>query len=206
MDSLARLTEIFTHFPGIGPRQAKRFTYYLLTRDSRTLSELARLIEKLKNLTHECLSCHRFFATEKGGKERCSICSDTARSEETLMVVEKDVDFENIERTKLYSGRYFILGGSIPVLDKEPEKRVRASALKKRVKDDIEKGALKEIILALAATAEGDHTERYLRELLNALIEPAQIKLSHLGRGLSTGTELEYSDAETIRNALKNRG
>lgn len=200
MNTLSRLTELFTHFPGIGPRQAKRFVYYLLTRDTRTLSELSRLIEELKRVVHHCKRCQRFFANEK--RELCDICSDNNREQTVLMIVEKDVDFENIERTKLFEGLYFILGGSIPILEKEPEKRVRLKELKKRVEEQ----GLTEIILALSANPEGDNTAVYLTEFLQPLTSEKAIKLSRLGRGLSTGTELEYSDAETIRNALKNRG
>lgn len=201
MSILDRLTEQFIHFPGIGPRQAKRFVYYLLTRDHRTLDSIARLIGELKNEVHHCELCFRYFT----GRERklCDICANPNRAHEVLMVVEKDADLETIERSGGFEGVYFILGGTVPILDKEPEKRVRASALLKRI--TAEDGNLREIILALSATTEGDITERYLKELLEPHRTLHSITISHLGRGLSTGTELEYSDADTIRNALQNR-
>lgn len=198
-NSLVRLAELFAHFPGIGPRQAKRFVYYLLTRDTRTLTELSKLIEELKGNVHHCKLCQRFFAGRK--KEICDLCADSTRDQGTLMLVEKDVDFENIERTNLFSGLYFILGGSIPILEKEPEKRIRLKELKQR----LEQGTIKEIILALSANPEGDNTAQYLAEFLKSATKSDLVKISRLGRGLSTGTELEYSDTETIRNALKNR-
>lgn len=203
MSVIQRLTEQFVRFPGIGPRQAKRFVYYLLTREPRVLDDLARLIQELRREVHHCELCFRYFTAKT--KTICEICANSNRSHELLMVVEKDVDFENIERSKLFDGRYFILGGSVPVLEQEPEKRIRAKAVLERVTKDAKDGELKEIILALSANVEGDNTERYLREILRGHAEKYDIKISHLGRGLSTGSELEYSDAETIRNALKNR-
>lgn len=203
MSVISRLTEQFARLPGIGPRQAKRFVYFLLTRDHRTLDDLTHLIQELKREVHHCEACFRYFT----GRERklCDICGDHSRNHETLMVVEKDVDFENIERSRVFDGVYFILGGSVPVLEKEPEKRIRANPLVARVRKDTESGILKELILALSATSEGDATEQYLKELLAPLQEKQNFKISHLGRGLSTGTELEYSDSDTIRNALNNR-
>ena len=203
MSVITKLTEQFARFPGIGPRQAKRFVYFLLTRDHRTLDDITRLIGELKREVHHCSACFRYFT----GRERklCDICADASRNHETLMVVEKDVDFENIERSRFFSGVYFILGGAVPVLEKEPETRVRAHDLIERITKEAEAGALKELILALSATSEGDNTERYLKELLAPLQEKHSFTISHLGRGLSTGTELEYSDSDTIRNALENR-
>ena len=203
MSVISRLTEQFVRFPGIGPRQAKRFVYFLLTRDHRYLDELSRLIQELKQQVHHCAACFRFFT----GRERdlCDICSDKNRNQALLMVVEKDVDFENIERSGVYDGLYLVLGGSVPVLEREPEKRVRSAALVDRVKQGSEAGMLKEIIFALSANTEGDNTERFLLPLVEPFREAHGVKISHLGRGLSTGTELEYSDSETIKNALKNR-
>jgi len=116
------------------------------------------------------------------------------------MLVSHDVDFENIEKTKSYTGYYFILGGHIPILEKTPEKRIRQKELLDMVEKRIKNG-LSEIIIALNYNPEGENTLTYLRELLS----PFSIKISTLGRGLSTGTELEYSDSDTIKNALKNR-
>jgi recombinational DNA repair protein RecR len=119
------------------------------------------------------------------------------------MVVEKDVDFENIVKTGEYGGKFFILGGTIPILEREPTKRIRAKQLIEIVdrNKDIE-----EIILALSVNPEGENTLQYVRKILEPLAEKHNIKITALGRGLSTGTELEYSDSDTLQNALKNRG
>jgi recombination protein RecR len=120
------------------------------------------------------------------------------------MIVSHDVDYENIEKTKSYDGYYFILGGTVPILDKNPEKRIRQDELLKTINDRAKNG-LSEIIIALNYNPEGENTLSYLRDILLPTTQKLGIKISTLGRGLSTGTELEYSDTETIKNALKNR-
>jgi len=120
------------------------------------------------------------------------------------MIVSNDVDFENIEKTKFYNGYYFILGGTVPILEKNPENRIRQKELLENVQKKIEMG-LSEIIMALNYNPEGENTLTYLNEILKPLADKNNIKISTLGRGLSTGTELEYSDSDTIKNALKNR-
>jgi recombination protein RecR len=109
-----------------------------------------------------------------------------------------------VEKTKFFNGYYFILGGTVPILEKNPEKRIRQNELLSVVEKRIKNG-LKEIIIALSYNPEGENTLTYLRQILQTLTEKNNIRISTLGRGLSTGTELEYSDSDTIKNALKNR-
>ena len=156
----------------------------------------------LKKDVSICPRCFRYF-TKTGTMTFCSICADTTRDQSLLMLVEKDVDLENVEKSKLFSGLYFVLGGVVPILEKEPEKRIRIKELEKHIAK--ENGAIKEIIFALSVNPDGDNTHDYLVERLTSLSEKQGFRLSSLGRGLSTGSELEYSDPETIKNALKNR-
>jgi recombination protein RecR len=119
------------------------------------------------------------------------------------MVVARDSDFETVEKSGAYKGLYFILGGTVPVLDKEPDKRIR---LKQLLEEVSEKGLeLKEIILSLNATPDGEHTATIVKEALQKITKNSALTISVLGRGLSTGAELEYVDGETIKNALQNR-
>ena len=120
------------------------------------------------------------------------------------MIVSHDVDFENIEKTHFYNGYYFILGGTVPILEKNPDKRIRQKELVENIERKISNG-LSEIILALSYNPEGENTLTYLEQILKPITDKNNIKISTLGRGLSTGTELEYSDSDTIKNALKNR-
>ena len=138
---------------------------------------------------------------EKGGV--CFLCRDENKNSSTLLIVEKDADLENIERTGAYTGHYFVLGGLIPVLEKEPEKRIRLKYLKSLLE---RKKEISEIIIALTANVDGDHTAEYIKNALSVILKEKGTRITTLGRGLSTGTELEYSDSDTLKNALKNRG
>ncbi|MBU6231109.1 toprim domain-containing protein [Patescibacteria group bacterium] len=198
MDSLHRLEEIFSRFPGIGPRQAKRFVYYLLNKSPASIKEFTDLVADVRRSTSECEKCHRFFFHRAQKTDLCPTCADQSRDRSTLMVVARDSDFETVERSGAYKGLYFILGGTVPILDKEPEKRIRLQQLLERASES----TLTEIILSLNTTPDGEHTEKIVHEGL-AKVSPARITV--LGRGLSTGAELEYADSETIKSALQNR-
>ncbi|MBI2100561.1 MAG: recombination protein RecR [Candidatus Vogelbacteria bacterium] len=199
-EPIEKLVSAFLRFPGIGPRQARRFVYYLLAQNAGIVENLAKDLLELKKQINQCQNCYRFFVGTKSKINGvCDFCQDPTRDLSTLMVVEKDTDLEVVRKSGQYAGQFFILGGLVPILEPEPEKRIRARELRARLKSN--QGQLKEIIIALAANAEGDNTTDYLQKILT----PAGLKISVLGRGLSTGTELEYSDAATLKNALKNR-
>lgn len=200
-DAITKLTNLFVEFPGIGKRQAKRFVYFLLTQDTVFIGKLTKVLKELQSDITECSKCHQFFVGQTTQGELCTICANTARDTNSLMIVEKDIDLENIEHSGAYTGLYFVLGGTVPVLDDSPTDRIRAKELRER----IESTPPQEIILATSANPEGENTAEYIRRLLAPLQEKHNFTLSTLGRGLSTGTELEYSDADTIKNALANR-
>lgn len=205
MNTLHKLSQLFSEFPGIGPRQAKRFVYFLLSKNPAFLAELIKNIENIKKDVATCELCFRFFAKDSSGSSKCQICRDAKRDRTTLAVVSFDADLENIEKTKLFNGVYFVLGGTVPILEKEPEKKIRPRELVKIVEKYAKENSLKEIVLAISFNSEGENTAQYVKEILSPLISQYSIKISELGRGLSTGTELEYSDSETIKNAFKNR-
>ncbi len=200
MNSIEKLTEIFKEFPGIGERQARRFVYFLMARNGEYTGNLSKLITELKNETKQCKECFRFFVL-KNGEKLCRICSDPNTDSTTLMVVEKDSDLESIQKSKVYSGLYFVLGGLVQIVVKNTKSFVRVEELKKKILTQ----KPKEIILAFSISPTGDHTDFYIRNELKEICEGNDIKISSLGRGLSTGTELEYSDNETIKSALRNR-
>lgn len=203
MNNLDKLIAHFERFPGIGARQARRFAFHILTMPEQTTNELADLITSLHSTVTECASCHRFFA-RNGGGDLCTICADTTRDRSKLMVVERDTDVQSVERSGVYDGLYFVLGGTVPLLDSHDTKKLRGGALKGTVEARLSDG-LTEIILAFAVNPDGENTERYVRSLLSDTLAAANITISHLGRGLSTGSELEYADPETVKNALRNR-
>jgi recombination protein RecR len=196
-DRVEDLARAFERLPGIGPRQAKRFVYQLLAWTSGDRDRLADLISHIGVDVRQCPECMRFWS---GSSELCNYCTDISRSNDILMVVEKDQDLLAVERANAFRGRYFVLGG---VLTLSGKGRIREQELVDRVGRAIKTGDLKEIVLALSATSEGEHTADRVRELLTPLRE--HVKLSVLGRGLATGSELEYADAETLSGALQNR-
>lgn len=201
MDPVSKLTEYFRDLPGIGPRQARRFVYYLLTRNNGTLEDIARLILEIKKNVKMCEKCFRFFTNETR-TTTCPQCADPSRDSSRLMVVARDADFESIEKSHAYNGFYFILGGTVPILEKDPSARVRSRELSRRIESD---SAVTEVILSMNATADGEHTADYIRSLVRGIPGKESLTISTLGRGLSTGSELEYADSETIKSALTNR-
>ncbi|MEI8123801.1 MAG: toprim domain-containing protein [bacterium] len=206
MNSIERLTKLFAEFPGIGPKQARRFVYFLITRSGGYIEELKKEIKELRDEIEMCSDCKRYFV--KNGDQAvktCVVCSDTSRDQSSLIIVGRDIDFENIEKSHSFNGKYFILGGLVPILDKNPETKIRLTELYNSIDKNGKTGVLKEIILALDANSEGEYTGELIKSHLSPLVLKYNIKISEFGRGLSTGTELEYSDVETIKNALKNR-
>lgn len=202
MDPIDKLTEIFKEFPGIGERQARRFVYFLMFRNGEYSNNLSKLILELKKEVAQCKECFKFFLIKKERNNLCEICGSPNTDSTLLLIVEKDSDLESINKSGVYHGKYFILGGLVPIVEKTTKSRVRIEELKKRISASPE---LKEIILAFSISPQGDHTDQYVREQIKDLAEKNNVKISSLGKGLSTGTELEYSDNDTLKNALKNR-
>lgn len=203
-NSIEKLAEIFEKFPGVGKRQAKRFVYYLLRKSSSFSSDLSSAVSNLKKNIRICEESFQYFYSEDPKQRLSPIARDPNRDRSTLLVVEKDSDLENLEAMNTFKGIYFILGGSIPVLSKTPEDFIRIKELENIIEKKIAAGELKEIILGLSLNPQGEYTLEYLKERLKKF-EDTGLKISILGRGLSTGTELEYSDKETFENAFSNR-
>lgn len=201
MDIIEKLAEIFKEFPGIGERQAKRFVYFLMSKTPSYNENLSGLISELKKEVAQCKECFRFFII-KNSKVVCDICSDKNIDSSVLMIVEKDSDLESVKKSRVYNGKYFILGGLVPIVEKNTKSRIRIEELKQKIQKEKD---LTEVILAFSLSPQGDHTDSYVREQLKDTAEKQNIKVSSLGKGLSTGTELEYSDNDTLKNALKNR-
>lgn len=200
MNSIDKLAEMFAQFPGIGPRQAKRFVYYLLYRNNGFSDELIQDIKSLNKEIMQCGECLRHFAKNGHVNKICNFCSDEHRDNSMLMVVPRDIDLEAVEKSGSYKGHYFVLGGSLPILDKEPERKIRIKDLKLRVEEK-KKNGLKEVILAMNANSEGENTADFIKDALKS----SGLEVSILGRGLSTGAELEYADPETLKNAFLHR-
>ncbi len=199
MDAIERLIALFEKFPGIGPRQAGRFVQFLLRSSPVTRRELAELVSTLGKDVKQCTECMRYHS---GSTKVCGMCSGTSRDAGLLAVVATDTDLAALERSGTYKGRYFVLGGTVS-LGSDKANGLRTKQLLDSMDSRIKKG-LREVILAFPANPEGDVTAAHLREDILDLRNP-DIQVTSLGRGLSTGSELEYADAETLKNALEGR-
>lgn len=197
---IEKLITLFSRFPGIGPRTATRFAFYCLNAKKEEMEELINTLKSLKDNVKLCSFC---FKAIEGEKELCSICNSTRRDRETICVVEKETDLLSIEKTDEYNGLYFILGGTVSPLRKKDIKSVRVEELKERIinhkKFNLPK--IREIIIATNQNTEGEATAIFIARILSSL----NVKYTRLGRGLSTGSELEYADDETLSFALRGR-
>src|SRR3989338_3819070 len=187
-ESIQKLIDLFTKFPGIGPRQATRFVFFML---------------KNRPVIHELTST----LTEVDAKIAfCQLCRDAKRNQRQIAVVEKETDLQNMEKTGAFAGLYHVLNGLIVPLDSNSAKNLHLKELYERIKMLLEKEEKCEVILATGATTEGDMTALYIDRILAPLQKlHAGLKISRLGRGLSLGSELEYADEVTLKNALTNR-
>jgi len=197
--SIQKLIEKFSKFPTIGPRTAARFVFYLIKLPKEEMEELIKSISELREKVKLCSFCFKPFEPSPRDPELCEICSNPNRDKSLLCVVEKETDLETIEKTKKYKGLYFILGGTVSKLKKTDIKNLRTEELLERAK----KPEIKEIIIAVNPTPEGEATALYLERLLKN--PPAGRRITRLGRGLPVGGELEYADPETLSSALEGR-
>lgn len=207
MNATDRLTELFMRFPGIGPKQAKRFVYFLLREHSHYKEQLIKALEELKFTGKQCEKCYRFFGDKNAqlAKPLCSICDTESRDQSQLMIVEKELDLDAVEKTGSYNGLYFILGGLVPPLTEKPSELIRIRELTTRIHSGIENKILSEIIFALPVTDYGDTTTEYIEKTIKQIVGIENVRLSHLARGLSSGLELEYVDKATFKSALDRR-
>ncbi len=180
----------FSALPSVGPKMAERIVLYLFKQDADKLEHFAESLEELPRLK----SCTRCFHIAED--ELCGICADTRRDQSALCVVEEPLDVIAIERVGIYHGLYHVLGGVLESGKNDNSSNLRINELLHRVEDGVT-----EVILATNPTTEGDLTALYLKKKL----EPYQVKITRIGRGLSTGGDIEYADELTLTSALTNR-
>ncbi len=188
--SFKKLIENFSALPSVGPKMAERLVLFLFREDKDKIEEFAENLKNIKNLK----SCRRCFNIAEG--EFCEICKNKNREQKAICVVEEPLDIISIERTGIYKGLYHVLGGVIFSSAKE-KTELKIPELLNRIK----KEKISEVIIAVNPTTEGDATVLYLKRKLL----PLEIKVTRLGRGLSTGGDIEYADETTLSEALTNR-
>ncbi len=195
---IKKIVKIFSDFPTIGERTAMRFALYLISLPQEKLKEIIDSISELTFKIKRCKFCFVPFEPKKENQKLCEICSDKNREKEKIIcVVEKENDLWQIEKTKKYKGRYFVLGGKMEFLTENPLGKLRIEEFKSK----IEKFKPKEILLAINPTTEGNLTMDYIKRIL----KPYNIKITQLARGLPIGGEIEYADEETLSFALESR-
>lgn len=198
-DHIEQLTRLFLKFPGIGARQAKRFAYFILAQQESYVKNLSSALITARGSARACTRCMRIY---EGSGNTCHLCSDTTRDQQTIVVVEKSADIDAFKKTD-YHGLFFVLGGLIPIVQKHIVEGTNATKLVERVAKESALASERplEIILAFPLTPNGDHTDTVVRDLLTSY----PITINSLGRGLSTGTELEYADPASLEASLKKR-
>ena len=189
---LERAVESFSQLPGVGRKTALRLVLHLLCQSTEDVDSFADAITRVKHDVKYCKVCHNISDTDV-----CSICSDPRRDASVVCVVENIQDVMAIENTQQFHGLYHVLGGIISPMDGIGPNDLEIESLVKRV----EEGEVKEIILALASTMEGDTTNFYISRKL----KDKQVKLSVIARGISVGDELEYTDEVTLGRSILNR-
>jgi len=193
--SIQNLIDKFAKFPTVGPRTAARMVFYLLRLDNAKVNELMQAIAAVKKNIKTCPMCFDVYETEK---DLCPVCADSKRDKSLLCVVANETDLAAIESIKTYKGLYFIFGGTVSILRKDNLAGLRIAELENRIKNS---QSIKEIILAINPTSEGQNTTLYLEKNL----KPFNKKITKLGLGLPIGGEMEYADSETLTSSLAGR-
>jgi len=201
------LAELLSKLPGIGPRQASRLAFFILRESKGYASALTSAIKNVTERVRPCVQCFRSMDANGNGKDGiCDICKDPKRDQQSVCIVEKEIDIPNIEKTKVFHGTYHVLGGGISLLEKDSPERARVEDLYRRVEKLAVDVSPLEIIIATSPTTEGDATALYLERTLEPLAKKSSgVFISRLGRGLSMGAEVEYADEVTLEEALKHR-
>ena len=200
-----KLIKNLASLPSVGPKMAERLVLFLFKQDMEKIRDFAENLLEIKNMR----ICHKCFNIAEG--ELCEYCKDSKRDQHSICVVEEPLDIISLERTKVFNGLYHVLGGVLQVGDTGADLKIP------ELLSRIEKEKITEVILATNPTTEGDTTALYLKRKLQSLnVHPVKsaeggaeqfnrVKITRLGRGLSTGADLEYADEITLSEALKNR-
>lgn len=194
--ALEEAIEALGMLPGVGPKTAERYAYYLFKSSDKVSDSIS---EALSNLHKGVKSCPVTFALIDASEDLSPLYTDPTRDKTTIMVVEEPLDIYAIEQTKSYKGTYHVLGGAISPIDGITPEQLHIGELIKRVNDD----NAKEVIIATNPSVEGESTALLLEKMLHE--QNPNLKLTRLARGLPLGVDLSYADQITLSAALENR-
>jgi recombination protein RecR len=189
---IERLIQVLAKLPGLGPRSARRAALHLLKKREQLLEPLTRALAEAAETVRACSACGNLDSTDP-----CGICADPRRDPETICVVEGVADLWALERTAAFRGRYHVLGGVLSALDGVGPEDLNVASLVRRAAD----GRVREVILALGATVDGQTTAHYVAERLGG----TAVAVTRLAHGVPVGGELDYLDDGTLMAALKAR-
>jgi recombination protein RecR len=189
---LARLIDELQRLPGIGPKSAQRIAFHLLKGTRADADRLAQSVADLLGSIQVCARCNAFT-----DREVCATCSDPARSDRVVCVVEEPYNLMTIERTRDFRGRYHVLHGALSPLSGVGPDELRVQGLLDRVRE----GSVEEVILATSPTVEGEATAVYLARML----KPLGVKVTRIAMGVPVGSDLDWADEVTMSKALEGR-
>jgi recombination protein RecR len=193
-EPIQNLITAFERLPGIGPKSASRLTFFLLRAPEDISAQLAEALVSLKSATSLCKNC---FNITMAGQEICEICSDPRRDHASICVVEEPLDVLVLEKTGGFTGQYHVLHGVLSPIEGTFPEDLKIRPLIERV----QRGSVREVILATNPSMEGDATALYLQKQLL----PLGVRITRLARGLPVGGDLEYADQNTLLRALAGR-
>lgn len=186
------MVNAFTYLPGVGPKTALRFVFYLLKQPKSTIESMIRALQDLQNAVVSCSVCKTYTT-----QETCEICSNSKRDRTIICVVSQPRDVATIDATG-FAGRYHVLGGTLSPIEGITPDTLEIASLIDRLADE---PAVQEVVLAFNPDIEGEATIMYLSRLL----KQKNIKVSRLARGLPVGSDLEFADEVTLGDALRRR-
>ncbi|MEO8529782.1 MAG: recombination mediator RecR [Deltaproteobacteria bacterium] len=185
------LIALMAKLPGLGPRSARRAVLHLIKKRGIVLAPLAAAMDRVARTARECVQCGNI-----GTDDLCAICRSEARANGEMCVVQDVADLWALERSNVFKGRYHVLGGTLSALDSIGPDELRIPALQKRLEDE----NISEVILALAATVDGQATAHYIADFLGN-----GVKVTSLAQGVPIGGELDFLDDGTISAAIRAR-
>lgn len=192
--AISELIDALKRLPGIGPRAAQRISYQLLSGDRSDATRLGRALLEAVDCVHKCPRCNSLT-----DKDLCIFCSSPNRDDSQLCIVETVADLMVIEQSLSYNGRYFVLQGRLSPLNGIGPHEIGLDKLIQRTAED----SLKEVIISTSFTAEGEATALAITDLLTK--HHPQLRLTRIAKGVPAGAELEYTDVNTVAQAMLNR-
>ena len=189
-ESLIKLIDLLSDFPGIGKKTAERMAFFILKKKTVWATELSNILVKVKENIHECPICNNISETSP-----CMICVDESRDDKVICLVEDTIDLITFEKTGFYKGKYHVLGGLLSPLDGVGPENLNINSLSNRI------DSINELIIATNPSSEGETTALYISEFY----KDKDIKISRLARGIPVGGDLEYTDEATLISAIEGR-